>query len=182
MKVDRNNLNKQVKSLCVVELLVALYRVVRIVSINDHSGYYIFNPHFFEWPSLRLTLCYLPPGDLKLVRCQMRTISKEVNTVTIETNRERLLMDDSLMSQLHYEKERARLLERDVQSLLAEKEKLLVSKTDLQLKNERLNGHLVTVLRSMTMEQRQHYQQQAGDPANNNTLLYDIDRLSLENR
>jgi len=111
-------------------------------------------------------------GDLKLVRCQMRSMSKHMDSVVIESNRDRLV-DESILAELQLYKEKVMLLERDLQSVLDEKEELVIARDDLTLKNDRLNEHLISLMRNLS-----GHSQSYGD----NSLTYDVDALYLENR
>lgn len=99
----------------------------------------------------------------------MRTMSKNMDTA--ESTRERMV-DETILSELEFYKEKVLLLERDIQSLLDEKEELIITRDELRHKNERLNEHLVALMRGLS-GQADNY---------DSSLRYDVDALYLENR
>ena len=103
----------------------------------------------------------------------MRSMSKHIDSVTIESNRDRMI-DVSILSEIEFFKDKVILLEGDIQSLLDEKEELIISRDDLRLKNDRLNQHLISLMRNLS-GQRDNYIEA-------DTLSYDVDALYLENR
>ena len=103
----------------------------------------------------------------------MRSMSKHMNSVVIESNRDRIV-DESILGELEFCKEKVMLLERDLQSVLDEKEELIVARDDLTLKNDRLNEHLLSLMRNLSG--------QSGSFPDGNSLSFDVDALYLENR
>lgn len=103
----------------------------------------------------------------------MRSMSKHMDSVVIETNRDRMV-DETILGELEFYKGKVLLLERDIQSLLDEKEELVMTRDDLTLKNERLNEHLITLMRNLSG--------QGGNYSDSGSLSYDVDALYLENR
>lgn len=100
-------------------------------------------------------------------------MSKHMNSVVIESNRDRIV-DESILGELEFCKEKVMLLERDLQSVLDEKEELIVARDDLTLKNDRLNEHLLSLMRNLSG--------QSGSFPDGNSLSFDVDALYLENR
>ncbi|KAJ6219722.1 hypothetical protein RDWZM_005534 [Blomia tropicalis] len=96
-----------------------------------------------------------------------------MDSVVIETNRDRMV-DETILGELEFYKGKVLLLERDIQSLLDEKEELVMTRDDLTLKNERLNEHLITLMRNLSG--------QGGNYSDSGSLSYDVDALYLENR
>lgn len=103
----------------------------------------------------------------------MRSMSKQMDTVAIESSRDRII-DENILNELEFYKDKVLLLERDCQSLLDEKEELILTKDDLQLKNQRLNEQLLGMMRNLS--------EQSGNYEDTNSLLFDVDSLYLENR
>lgn len=84
------------------------------------------------------------------------------------------MVDETILGELEFYKEKVLMHERDIQSLLEEKEELIVSRDDLTLKNARLNEHLLSMMRNLS-NQSANYQ-------DGNSLAFDVDALYLENR
>lgn len=91
---------------------------------------------------------------------------------TAESTRDRMI-DETILSELEFYKEKVLLLERDLQSLLDEKEELIMTKDDLRLKNDRLNEHLVSLMRNLSGRT---------DSYDASLRHFDVDALYLENR
>ena len=111
-------------------------------------------------------------GDLKIVRGQMRTMSQHIDSVAYES-RDRNI-DINIISELEFYKNKVILLERDLQSVLDEKEELILSRDSYKLKVDRLNEKLNNLMRSSY-----------GDPNETTTddnRIVDIDSLFMENR
>lgn len=103
----------------------------------------------------------------------MRSMSKNMDSLVLESNRDRMV-DETILGELEFYKEKVLMHERDIQSLLEEKEELIVSRDDLTLKNARLNEHLLSMMRNLS-NQSANYQ-------DGNSLAFDVDALYLENR
>ena len=102
----------------------------------------------------------------------MRSMTKHMDSVVIESNRDRIV-DESILGELEFYKEKVILLERDIQSLLDEKEELIVSRDEMSLKNDRLNEHLLSMMRNLSGQ---------SGYTDGNSHSYDVDALYLENR
>lgn len=101
-------------------------------------------------------------------------MSKHIGSA--ETNRQERVVDDTILSELEYYKGKVILLERDVQSLLDEKEELVIARDDLRLKKDHLNERLMSVMRNTPGTTA------ATATGDKGALSYDIDALYLENR
>lgn len=115
-------------------------------------------------------------GDLKLVRCQMRSMSKNMDSLVLESNRDRLV-DETILGDLEYYKEKVKMMERDIQSLLEEKDELAEERDELTLKNDRLNERLMASIRSSNSGNAD-----GGNGANSFDHPSSSEALYLENR
>lgn len=112
----------------------------------------------------------------------MRSMTKQMTAVVAleatsrDLDRGRMItMDTDIVGEMEFFKNKIGLLEREVQSLLMEKEQLLIGKTELILKNERLSQHL---MKNRGGNGGVH--QSDGQDAQ--SLLHDVDALYRENR
>lgn len=103
----------------------------------------------------------------------MRSMSKNMDSLVHESNRDRMV-DETILGELEFYKEKVLMHERDIQSLLEEKEELIVTRDDLTLKNARLNEHLLSMMRNLS--------NQSANYPDGNSLAFDVDALYLENR
>ncbi len=108
-------------------------------------------------------------GDLKIVRGQMRSMSQHIDSAAYES-RDRNI-DINIISELEFYKNKVILLERDLQSVLDEKEELILSRDSYKLKVDRLNEKLNNIMRST-----------CSSDANEDHRIVDIDSLFMENR
>jgi hypothetical protein len=116
-----------------------------------------------------LSLIYFS-GDLKIVRGQMRSMSQHIDSAAYES-RDRNI-DINIISELEFYKNKVILLERDLQSVLDEKEELILSRDSYKLKVDRLNEKLNNIMRSTC----------SSSDANEDHRIVDIDSLFMENR
>ncbi|CAG2162554.1 unnamed protein product [Oppiella nova] len=110
-------------------------------------------------------------GDLKIVRGQMRTMSQHIDSAAYES-RDRNI-DMNIISEMEFYKNKVILLERDLQSVLDEKEELILSRDSYKLKVDRLNEKLNGLMRSSYNTTTE---------ANEDNRIVDIDSLFMENR
>jgi hypothetical protein len=80
-------------------------------------------------------------------------------------------IDINIISELEFYKNKVILLERDLQSVLDEKEELILSRDSYKLKVDRLNENLNNIMRST-----------CSSDANEDHRIVDIDSLFMENR
>jgi hypothetical protein len=80
-------------------------------------------------------------------------------------------IDINIISELEFYKNKVILLERDLQSVLDEKEELILSRDSYKLKVDRLNEKLNNIMRST-----------CSSDANEDHRIVDIDSLFMENR
>ena len=99
----------------------------------------------------------------------MRTMSQHIDSAAYES-RDRNI-DMNMITELEFFKNKVILLERDLQSVLDEKEELILSRDSYKLKVERLNHKLSQVMDSGTDTKS----------AADDTIV-DIDSLFMENR
>ena len=111
-------------------------------------------------------------GDLKIVRGQMRTMSQHIDSAAYES-RDRNI-DINIINELEFYKNKVILLERDLQSVLDEKEELILSRDSYKLKVDRLNEKLNNLMRSSYGD--------TTEPSNEDNRIVDIDSLFMENR
>ncbi|CAG2112883.1 unnamed protein product [Medioppia subpectinata] len=111
-------------------------------------------------------------GDLKIVRGQMRTMSQHIDSAAYESRDVRNI-DMNIISEMEFYKNKVILLERDLQSVLDEKEELILNRDSYKLKVDRLNEQLNGLMRSGYST--------GGDTAEDNRIV-DIDSLFMENR
>lgn len=123
----------------------------------------------------------------------MRQISKQVidnrnekNVTTTNCDHQQRLMDyelnKNLLNELEFLKEKILILERDLQTLLMEKDELQLSRHELQEKNDQLNQRIISMMKLMpnsnvnNTEIGTQHQQQQQQQSN------DLDALYMENR
>lgn len=103
-----------------------------------------------------------------------------MDSLVLESNRDRLV-DETILGDLEYYKEKVKMMERDIQSLLDEKDELAEERDELTLKNERLNERLLLTTTTMRQQQQSSTAQADGNGASSS---FDdaTDALYLENR
>ncbi len=99
----------------------------------------------------------------------MRSMSQHIDSAAYES-RDRNI-DINIISELEFYKNKVILLERDLQSVLDEKEELILSRDSYKLKVDRLNENLNNIMRST-----------CSSDANEDHRIVDIDSLFMENR
>ncbi len=99
----------------------------------------------------------------------MRSMSQHIDSAAYES-RDRNI-DINIISELEFYKNKVILLERDLQSVLDEKEELILSRDSYKLKVDRLNEKLNNIMRST-----------CSSDANEDHRIVDIDSLFMENR
>ncbi|XP_054159340.1 coiled-coil domain-containing protein 149-like [Oppia nitens] len=135
-------------------------------------------------------------GDLKIVRGQMRTMSQHIDSAAYES-RDRNNIDMNVIQELEFYKNKVVLLERDLQSVLDEKEELILSRDSYKLKVDRLNEKLNDLMRNelttgtasrasggSVTNDGNNGSGPGGGMANTMTdnRIFDIDQLFMENR
>lgn len=117
----------------------------------------------------------------------MRSMSKQISSNkdtgridNLNSNKaSRKIENENLINELQFYKEKVIILENDVRTLLEEKEILMLSKDNLQIKNEQLNEHLITMMRYMPMGDRNRIYT---NPNQTTTLFNNFDDIYLENK
>ena len=120
-----------------------------------------------------MKICFT--GDLKLVRCQMRTLTKQMDAVAVEAANERNLLVETLNNEIEFYKQKLTLIEQENERLKEDKDKLVVEKEDERTKNRELNQHLLELMRNITAKD-------ANERNAATELSADLDALFLENR
>lgn len=105
----------------------------------------------------------------------MRTMSQHIDSAAYES-RDRNI-DINIISELEFYKNKVILLERDLQSVLDEKEELILSRDSYKLKTDRLNEKLNNLMRSSYGDTNETTGAQSED-----NRIVDIDSLFMENR
>lgn len=103
-------------------------------------------------------------------------MSKNMDSLVLESNRDRLV-DETILGDLEYYKEKVKMMERDIQSLLEEKDELAEERDELTLKNDRLNERLMASIRSSNSGNAD-----GGNGANSFDHPSSSEALYLENR
>lgn len=120
----------------------------------------------------------------------MRSMSKQIssnqtglsNTSRIDNLNKatRNVENENLLNELQFYKEKVIMLENDLRTLLEEKEVLLLSKDNLQIKNEQLNEHLMTMMRYAPLGDRTRIHSNANNPTT--AFFNNFDDIYLENK